>query len=105
VALDRYGRVYVGSGPTVGRAATCISGSGVNGALEGNTVPSPELLRNFVAGPTFSYGGGFVYGANTVISSGHGKAKEVGIFSPQYGGTYLYSYSLFRIPFFEMTCN
>ncbi|HKF67766.1 MAG TPA: RHS repeat-associated core domain-containing protein [Vicinamibacterales bacterium] len=106
VALDRYGRPYVGSGPTVGRAFTFISGSGVNGTLEGGTVPSSERLRNFLSGPTFSYGGGIGLGGNTVISPGNGRAKEVGVFSPQYGGSYIYSYAApFRIAFLEATCN
>jgi hypothetical protein len=99
VAVDRDGNVYGGIGPTIGKSATMASFSATGGWLLQGTRPTTSTLNNFMTGHSLNIGGGArggYVGLNGLV--GNGNALEIGIASPQAGGSYHYSTNLVNLP-------
>jgi len=96
VIIDRYGRVYVGAGPTVGRAATIISGSLTGGWIlreeRLRRIPTESELSSFLTRHSYNVGGGYIGGGQMTYVPGSGYALEIGGFTPQVGGGYHYTW-------------
>jgi RHS repeat-associated protein len=93
VALDRYGNLYWAPlGATVGKSATFVSGSLTGGWLNECGKPSEDKLKDFLSSNSFNVGGGYWGGAGETWTPGVGTATEVGIFTPQGGASWHYSF-------------
>ena len=87
--------MFVGFGPNVGKALTGISGSATAGWLNQVAMPTQQQLQGFLSGHAFNVGGGYWAGGALTISPSTGAtATNLGIFSPQGGGGYTYSWQL-----------
>jgi hypothetical protein len=108
-SLDRYGRAYFGVGPSLG-LSTPPSVSLTGGALARSTFVATTggiqrvayntdaaSMTSFMTGHSISWttGAGFVWGR--AIASGR-LADEVGVGTPQIGGTYHYSWQARNTP-------
>lgn len=92
-AIDRYGKMYWGAGPNVGKSATIVSGSAAIGWLNQSCKPTDNDLSNFLSGHAFNVGGGYWAGGGLTYSpSTRGTATNVGVYSPQVGAGYTYSW-------------
>jgi RHS repeat-associated protein len=91
--LDKYGKVYVGFGPNIGKAWTGVSGSLTAGWLNQTTSPTEETLQGFLAGHALNIGGGYWGGGSLTYSPTSGStATNLGFFTPQIGIGYTYSW-------------
>lgn len=91
-SFDRYGNMYWGAGPNVGKAATFVSGSAALGWLNQKKKPRSEELNDFLSAHGFRATGGFWFGGGLNYSPGTGgTATTIGLFTPQAGGGYTYS--------------
>jgi RHS repeat-associated protein len=102
VVLDRYGRVYVGAGVQVGKAAAGLfglSGYGAMGNLDSTTIPSRERLDTFLGGLSINWGAGaLIFGRSRSYSPGNGTSTEHGVYWPQIGAGAAYSKQILEIP-------
>jgi hypothetical protein len=93
VVLDRYGNLYWAPlGATVGKSATFGSGSLTAGWLNECGKPNESRLKGFLSGNGINVGGGYYVGGGVTWSPGNGTATEVGLYSPQVGISYHYSW-------------
>ena len=97
VVLDRYGNLYWGAGPTVGKALTFVSGS-LTGGYHMTGYRTEEKLKEFLSDHSVNIGGGAKYGGEFTFNQ-YGAAYEVGLYSPQFGGGYHYSWQKGKLPF------
>jgi RHS repeat-associated protein len=95
VAGDRYGNLYwspLGAG--VGKTLSGVSASVTAGWLNQPATPSAEQMEGFMTANSFNvaagsfFGAGLTYVPNQVTST----ATELGLFTPQVGGSYHYSF-------------
>ena len=94
VNVDRYGHLYLGIGPSVGKSATLIAGSVTANWLNRRKLPTQSELNGFMTKHSLNVGGGFIGGVQETWSPGSGTATGIGIFSPQIGGGYSYSWDV-----------
>lgn len=93
VALDRHGQVFWSPiGASVGKSVTGIAGSLTGGWLNQCTKPNAGQLENFLTQHGFSAGGGYIGGGGIAYTPGAGTATQVGLYSPQIGASYNYSW-------------
>jgi RHS repeat-associated protein len=91
--IDRSGTMYWGAGPNVGKAATAASASAAAGWLNQSCKPTTAQLNDFLTGSALNVGAGYWGGAAFTYSpSTGGTATSVGVFTPQAGGGYTYSW-------------
>jgi RHS repeat-associated protein len=99
VTVDRYGSTYIGVGPSVGKSATVLSGSGIGGWVLQAEKPTPGQLESFITAWSVNVGGGFV-GGGAVNWGNVGSTQlsdfsvEAGVYSPQAGASVTYSWEL-----------
>jgi len=102
IVIDRYGRVYLGGGIQVGKAAAGLygfSGYGAVGNLDSQTIPSRERLERFLGGPGVNWGAGaLIFGRSRSWSPGNGTSTEHGVWWPQIGAGGTYSQKVLEIP-------
>ena len=83
----------------MGKSATFVSGSLTGGWLNGcDKKPSEERLKSFLSGHSFNLAGGYWGGIGRTWVPGSGSATEVGLFTPQGGGSYHYSWQKWKLP-------
>lgn len=101
ITVDRYGSIYCAPlGVGVGKSSTAVSFSitggwaidGLKFQYDGN--PTPESLINFCSGHSINGGAGVGLGASITYVPFTGTAVNAGIFSPQAGVSYGYSWRL-----------
>jgi hypothetical protein len=96
VTVDRYGRVFAGGGPNIGKALTFVSGSITAGWMNASTIPSEPQLASFLGGGSYSVGGGLWGGVALSYSPGYGirgaTATNIGGFTPQFGAGWTYNW-------------
>jgi RHS repeat-associated protein len=91
--VDENGNFYLGLGPSVGKTLTFVSGSAAFGWLNQKANPTEDDLRSFLTGHGLDAGGGFWGGGAITYSPSTGSsATNLGIFTPQAGGGYTYSW-------------
>jgi RHS repeat-associated protein len=91
--IDRYDNFYWSpAGAGIGKSATFVSISLQNGWLTQTTKPSSKQLNSFLTGHSVNVGAGFIVGGSGSWSPGNGSAVQIGLFSPQVGGSYNYSF-------------
>ncbi|HLK28701.1 MAG TPA: DUF6443 domain-containing protein [Puia sp.] len=99
VTLDRYGNFYFSPiGVEVGKSATEASFSLTANWLNQSTKPSEAQLNSFLTGNGFNVGGGFILGGAESWSPGANgttTATGFGFYTPQFGGSYNYTPSMF----------
>ncbi len=95
VTADENGDVYVGVGPSVGKTLTFVSGSVAIGWLNQKAAPTEEQLRSFFTGHGFNASAGF-WGGGAINYSPETEttATSLGLFTPQVGGGYTYSWHI-----------
>jgi RHS repeat-associated protein len=98
-SLDRYGNIYGGIGPQAGKSLTVVGGSLSFNWLEQFGKPCESQLNNFLSSNGFSAGGGYYGGGQVSYSPGNGRAWGAGLYTPQFGGGYTYSWKLTNIGF------
>ena len=92
LTLDRYGNVYFGPGVTAELSPPGPGGSLTFNWLEQAGTPCEWQLNNFLTEHAFTLGGGFYVGNQNTWSPGNGNAWGVGLFTPQVGVGYTYSW-------------
>jgi hypothetical protein len=95
--LDRYGNFYGGIGPSVGKSLTGFAVAGTaNYVIDGmtRTVRNEDQLASFLSGHSFTGGGGFLTGGHGTWVPGNGFAIGTGVYTPQIGAAYNYSWQL-----------
>jgi len=101
LTLDRYGNLYLGAGPTLGKALTLISGSVSAGNIMKTNLlyrmPTEAELSKFLTRHGFEFSGGSIIGVQWDYVPKTGGAGEYGFYSPQIGATYLYSKKLLKL--------
>jgi len=91
--VDENGNFYLGLGPSVGKTLTFVSGSAAFGWLNQKANPTEDDLRGFLTGHGLDAGGGFWGGGAITYSPSTGSsATNLGLFTPQAGGGYTYSW-------------
>jgi RHS repeat-associated protein len=94
-AIDSYGDVFVSPlGFNFGKSATFVSGSLTGGWLDAAGVPGQGQLQGLLSGNSFNFGGGYGGGAQRAWTPGCGWATQSGIYSPQAGAAWDYSWFL-----------
>jgi RHS repeat-associated protein len=95
VSISRYGHLYYSpfTGATVGKSATVVSGSLTAGWLNRFGTPTANQLNGFLCSNSFNAMGGFWGGAGLSYTPGSGTATQVGFVSPQFGGSWNYSFA------------
>jgi hypothetical protein len=95
VDIDRYGQLFWGLGPAVGRTATLASGSLTANYMMQVETATPAEMSNFLTGhsvnATAGYWGGLSYTKS--LSTGQ-SALGTGLVTPQIGGAWQYSWEL-----------
>ena len=95
VALDRHGGIYWSPvGASAGKALTGVAGNLTGSWLNQCAKPTEGQLENFLTAHGFSVGGGFIGGGGVAYTPGAGTATQLGLYSPQVGGSYNYSWKL-----------
>jgi RHS repeat-associated protein len=93
VAIDRHGGIYWSPvGASAGKALTGVAGSLTGSWLNQCVTPTEGQLENFLTAHGFSVGGGFIGGGGVAYTPGAGTATQLGLYSPQVGGSYNYSW-------------
>ena len=87
ITRDRYGRVYVGGGPSLGTPGGSLA---IGWKTQLNT-PSRNQLKNFLTGRSDNFGGGYKGGGGGVMRSRFGTAIQAGVYST--GGGYARQYT------------
>jgi len=101
LSIDCYGQLYASPlGVTGGKSLTFLSASLTVNWLEQLEKPSSEQLCSFLTEHGFSFGAGVVGGVSTSYTPGSGWAVGSGLFTPQIGVSYNYSWQLgpFGVP-------
>ena len=84
--LDRYGNIYGGIGPSVGKSLTGFAVAGTaNYVIDGmtRTVPNEDQLASFLSGHSITAGGGFITGGHGTWVPGNGFGLGTGFYAPQ----------------------
>ena len=95
--LDRYGNIYGGIGPSVGKSLTGFAVAGTaNYVIDGmtRTVPNEDQLASFLSGHSITAGGGFITGGHGTWVPGNGFGVGTGFYTPQIGAAYNYTLPL-----------
>jgi len=82
--LDRYGNVYLGGGPTVGKSLTVASGSVAFGWINDGSQLKEQDIKCFASGESLNVSGGFILGGGKTWSGGR-SSREFGLFTPLIG--------------------
>jgi hypothetical protein len=91
--IDRYGNWYWSpAGGGVGKSATVVSASVTANWMNQSDRPSEEQLNNFLSGHGVNVALGYWGGVAESYSPGNGTATGVGFVTPQFGGSYNYSF-------------
>ncbi len=85
VAIDRYGRVYIGFGLQFGKSILPASGSLTANWLDQSGTPSPGDLNNFLTELGFNFTAGYKFGVSQSWTPGSGFSTGGGFVTPQIG--------------------
>jgi hypothetical protein len=92
-SIDRYGDWYYSPlGIGAGKSATIVSGSLTVNWMDQLTTPSQSLLNNMLSTNGFNASAGYIGGVSESYTPGAGYSTGVGLFSPQAGASYNYSF-------------
>ena len=95
LSLDRNGNFYWSPiGASAGKSATIASCSLTANWLNQFSTPTPQQLNSFLTANGVNVGAGFIGGASESYTPGSGWATGVGLFTPQGGGGWNYSFPL-----------
>ncbi len=96
LAQDRYGRFYWSpfAGVSLGKSLAGYSFSVGFGWLNQGSIPSQGQLTQFLTGHSFNAGLGALVGGSIAWTPGAGTATVLGVYSPQVGASYNYSWQI-----------
>jgi hypothetical protein len=93
ISVDRYGHLFFSpTGGGVGKSATIVSGSVTANWMNSRTKPTASALAGILSKHGLNVTAGFWGGVSESWSPGSGSATGFGFVSPQFGGSYNYSF-------------
>jgi len=94
LSVDKWGNVYFGIGPEIGKSPTFVSGTLTGNWLDQRCPPTPQQLDKYLTGPNVTGAAAFGVAVQQGGWPGSGAATGIGVGTPQVGAGGTYSWSI-----------